>query len=142
MGSGRGFSKFESDTDRLTKDSSGVVENDGRSIAMTGREASLARDDVRSRSFCIDLRTEPKPAKGLLEEELGDATAVMEELGVEFLLDPKGNSERRLRKAGIPEPAWLGLLAEAGLGENPIPCCGIWLVKTGMLDVDCLREEF
>lgn len=94
---------------------------------MTGLNTSLASEDVRSRSFCIDLRTEPKPAKG--EDELGEGTA-NDELGV---LGPKGKRERRLRKAGIPEPAGVG-------GENPIPCCGIWLVKTGILDVDCLRE--
>ena len=127
FGWGRGFSNLESDADRLTTDSSD--NDDERSIAITGRNTSLAREDVRSRSFCIDLRTEPKPANG--EDELGEETA-KDELGV---LGPKGKSERRLRKAGIPEPAGVG-------GENPIPCCGIWLLlKTGILDVDCLREE-
>jgi hypothetical protein len=74
-----------------------------RSIVMTGLNASLERDACLSRSFCIERLAEPKPEKGLLEV-LGEETA-NEELGVAFLLGPKGKRERRLRKAGIPELA-------------------------------------
>ena len=94
-----GASSSEKDIDRRTSPSS-----DGfRSIVMTGLKTSLERDAILSRSFCIERLAEPKPEKGLLEV-FGEETA-NEELGVAFLLGPKGKSERKLRKVGIPELA-------------------------------------
>jgi len=124
VGSSRGFSNSESDAERRIADSSAVV----FSMAMTGLNTSLEREVFLSRSF--DRREDPKPEKGLLEV-FGDAP-VKGEFGVAFLLGPKGNRERRLRKAGIPEPAGLvGMLD--GPGEYPIPC--------GVLDSDRLLDE-
>ncbi len=114
LGSSRGFSNSESDADRRTADSSAAA----FSMAMTGLNTSLEREVFLSRSFWMDRREDPKPAKGLLEV-FGEAP-FKDEFGVAFLLDPKGNSERRLRKAGIPDPAGLvGMLD--GAGEYPIP---------------------
>ena len=75
-------------------------------MEMTG-VASFDSELLRSRSLptFIDRLTEPKFAKGL-RDVFGDAV----EEGVEFLLDPKGKSERRARKEGMPEPAGLGVL--------------------------------
>ena len=87
----------------------------GFPIAMTGMmRASFDREVFRSRSFVIERRTEPNPAKGL-RDVLGEAA---EELGVAFLLGPKGKRERKERNAGMPEPA--GVVGGI-VGDAPMP---------------------
>ena len=126
---GRGFSRLDSDADRRMPPSS------GRSIAMTGLSASLDNDAFRSRSLVIDRRTEPKLEKGLFEGGV-DTDA---ESWVAFLLGPNGNSERRVRNAGMPEPAGVVGVVD-GPGEKPIPWV-VWGLRPGAtLLVDGLRE--
>ena len=103
MGSlGSGFSSVERDTDLLMAVSSGKGLLFDLSIAMTGVITSFDSDTFRSPSLVIDRRTEPKAAKGLREDGLGETEA---ETGVAFLLGPNGKRERSERKEGIPELA-------------------------------------
>lgn len=100
---GSGLSSVERDKDLLMTKSWLPLDF---SMAITGKMASFVSDTLRSRSFVIDRRTEPKPAKGL-REELGETER---EMGIAFLLGPKGRRERSERKEGIPE-----LAEEAGV---------------------------
>ena len=103
---GSGLSRVERDTDLLIGVSLGKESLFNFPIEMTGMIASFDNDTLRSRSFVIDRRTEPKPLKGL-RDEFGEAER--EEAGggvvvvVAFLLGPKGRRERSERKEGIPE---------------------------------------
>ena len=79
---------------------------------MTGASAEPADSDPpRPRLFDIDLRTEPKLAKGLRPCGLGAAP----ETEVGYLLGPKGKRDRNDRKVGIPDGV-LGVFG-GGVGD-------------------------
>lgn len=88
------------------------------SMARMGDNTSFDKDILRSLSLVIDRRTEPKPNEVRFCADMfgveGDGEA--------FLLGPKGSSERRARKEGIPEPAGVvGCWGDAATAREGLP---------------------
>jgi hypothetical protein len=98
FGRGLSFSMFEYESDFRTATSSGAFEF--LSMEITGASTEPADSEPpRLRLIDIDLRTEPKLAKGLRLCVL----AAVPETEVGCLLGPKGKRDRNDRKAGMPD---------------------------------------